>query len=167
MKREKLSIMVERGILLGIAEALNYFVLLIMPYGGAITLAPLPIIMFSIRRGVKQGFFLGILYGILYFILTNKFSLHPLSIVLDYIVPGAALSLVAIDKYNLGFLLATIVCFASHFLSGILVFSSYTGDSNSIIYSFTYNFTYVIPEMLIVFTLVILLKKFIPIFFRK
>ena len=167
MEREKLSILVEGGVLLGIAEALNYFVLLTMPYGGAITLAPLPIIIFAMRRGVKQGVFLGILYGILHFVLTIKFSFYPLSIVLDYIVPGAALCLVALGKHNLGFLLATLFRFASNFLSGVLVFASYAGDSNPIIYSLIYNFTYVISEMLIIFVLVILLKKFTPIFSRQ
>ena len=167
MERKKIAILVEGGILLGVALALNYFVILTMPYGGTITLAPLPIIIFALRRGVKQGVFLGILYGILYFILTTKYSFHPLSILLDYLVPGAALGLVALGKHNLGFLWATILCFTSSFLSGVIVFASYAGDSNPIIYSFIYNFTYVIAEMILIFVFVILLKKFTPVFSRQ
>ena len=132
-----------------------------MPYGGTVTLAPLSMIIFAMRRGVKQGVFLGILYGILHFILTNKFSFHPFSIILDYVVPGAALGLTALGKHSFGFLLATLVRFISNFLSGIFIFASYSGNINPIIYSLVYNFTYIIPEMLIIFVIVIILNRFI------
>ena len=167
MERKKIATLVEGSVLLALALVLNYFVILTMPYGGTITLAPFPIIIFAMRRGVKEGAFLGGLFGILYFLLTAKYSFHPLSILLDYIVPGAALGLVALGKHNIGFLLATTIRFASSFLSGVILFSSYAGDSNPILYSFIYNFIYIVPEMILVFLLIIPLKKFTPIFSRQ
>lgn len=164
MDRKKLSTLVEGGILLGIAEALTFFTLFTMPYGGGVTLGPLPIIVFAMRRGVKEGAFLGVLYGLLHFILTTKFSFHPLSILLDYLIPGAALGLVALGKHNIGFILTALVRFGSYFLSGIILWGSYAGDTNPILYSFIYNITYVILELFLIFIIIIILKKFTPIF---
>ncbi|KAF0091129.1 MAG: hypothetical protein FD141_918 [Fusobacteria bacterium] len=167
MDNKKIKILVEGGICLGFAIVLGLFNLFTMPQGGSISLAALPIIVFAMRNGWKSGVFVGLVYGILQLIIGPIYSVHPISIVFDYLLVGAVLGLIINDtsnfKFITRFITVFIVRFFSYVLSGVVVFASYAGDQNPIIYSLVYN-SYALVEMAIILAVILILKSFSPIF---
>ncbi len=167
MEKEKIRILVEGGISLGLAIVLGLFSIFTMPQGGSVSLAALPIVVFAMRNGWKPGVFVGLVYGILQMIIGPIYSVHPISIVFDYLLAGAILGLVINQSSDLKIFIRTSIVFIlryfSYVLSGIVVFSSYAGDQNPIIYSLLYN-TYALVEGGIIIAFILILKKFSPIF---
>jgi Predicted membrane protein len=47
----------------------------------------------------------------------------------------------------------------SHVISGVVFFSEYAGNQNPIIYSFIYNATYLVPELIISLIVLIIIWK--------
>lgn len=166
MKKD-LNILVEGGILLGISMVLTIIPLFQMPQGGDVGLGALPILIFALRRGGKKGVVLGIAYGLLYFMIGTKFTLQPLSILLDYVIPGAVLGLAGFGKFNISYFLAYGLRFLSYFASGVLIWGSYAGTTNVFVYSFIYNISYMLPEMIIIFISIYLLRRFGGKFFKS
>lgn len=162
MERNKnffsLQMIVEGGIMLALAYVLNMFKLYRMPQGGDISLAMLPIMIFAIRWGGIQGLILGILYGILKLIVDPD-VIHPAQLILDYPLPSAFVGLSGIsllkDKKDFkGYLpmmiIAYVLKFFAHYLSGLVFFPEYAPKGMSpAYYSFIYNITYLGPELLI------------------
>lgn len=167
MENKKIRLLVEGGICLGLAIVLGLFNLFTMPQGGSISLATLPIIVFAMRNGWKKGVFVGLVYGILQLIIGPIYSFHPVSIVFDYLLVGALLGLIINESSNLKLAIRFIIVFLarylSYVLSGVVVFASYAGDQNPLIYSMVYN-TYALVEMAVILGVVLILKKLSPIF---
>ncbi|MDD2371873.1 MAG: energy-coupled thiamine transporter ThiT [Firmicutes bacterium] len=167
MKNEKVKILVEGGICLGLAIVLGLFSLFTMPQGGSISLATLPIVIFSMRNGWKSGVLVGLVYGILQMIMGPIYSVHPISIICDYLLVGAILGLIIYQssnfKFIIRFFLVFILRYLSYVLSGVVVFSSYAGDQNPIIYSLVYN-SFALVEAGVVLIVILILKNFSPIF---
>jgi len=167
MEKEKIRVLVEGGLCLGLAIVLGLFSLFTMPQGGSISLAALPIVVFSMRNGWKSGAFVGLVYGILQMIIGPIYSVHPISIIFDYLLVGAILGFVINQSTDIKLLVRTALIFIlryfSYVLSGIVVFSSYAGDKNPVIYALIYN-TYALVEGSIIIAVILILKKFSPIF---
>lgn len=167
MENKKIRILVEGGICLGLAVVLGLFNLFTMPQGGSISLATLPIIVFAMRNGWKSGVFVGLVYGIIQLIIGPIYSVHLVSIIFDYLLVGAVLGLIIDESSNLKliirFFIVFLVRYLSYVLSGVVVFASYAGDQNPLIYSLVYN-TYALVEMAVIIGVVLILKKFSPIF---
>jgi thiamine transporter len=167
MENKKIRILVEGGICLGLAIVLGLFNLFTMPQGGSISLATLPIIVFAMRNGWKSGVFVGLVYGIIQLIIGPIYSVHPISIIFDYLLVGAVLGLIIDESSNMKLIMRFFIVFLtrylSYVLSGVVVFASYAGDQNPLIYSLVYN-TYALVEMAVIIGVVLILKKFSPIF---
>lgn len=167
MENKKIRVLVEGGICLGLAIVLGLFNLFTMPQGGSISLATLPIIVFAMRNGWKSGVFIGLAYGVLQLIIGPIYSVHPVSIVFDYLFVGAVLGLIINEKSNTKLILRFLIVFSARYLSyvfsGVVVFSSYAGDQNPLIYSLVYN-SYAIVEMVVILGVVLILKRFSSIF---
>lgn len=167
MENKKIRILVEGGICLGLAIVLGLFNLFTMPQGGSISLAALPIIVFAMRNGWKSGVFVGFIYGVLQLIIGPIYSVHPVSIIFDYLLVGAVLGLIINESSNMKLIARFVVVFLARYLSyvisGVVVFSSYAGDQNPLIYSLVYN-TYALVEMAVVLAVILILKSFSPIF---
>lgn len=167
MENKKIRILVEGGICLGLAIVLGFFNLFTMPQGGSISLAALPIIVFAMRNGWKSGAFVGLIYGVLQLIIGPIYSVHPVSIIFDYLLVGAVLGLIINNHNNIKFIarfaIVFIIRYFSYVLSGVIVFASYAGDQNPLIYSLAYN-TYALVEMAVVLVVILILKNFSPIF---
>lgn len=167
MENKKIRILVEGGICLGLAIVLGLFNLFTMPQGGSISIAALPIIIFAMRNGWKAGVFVGFIYGLMQFAIGPYYAFHPVSIILDYLLVGAILGLIINDKNNFKFITRFIIVFIlryfSYVLSGVVVFASFAGDQNPLIYSLVYN-TYALVEMAVVLAVILILKSFSPIF---
>lgn len=165
MKKMSTRMLVEAGIMIAFAQVLSYVKIYEFPNGGSVTAGSMiPIVIFSIRWGCKQGLLAGFVYGILQFLLGPKYSYHPLSILLDYLLPFACIGLSGLFRKNilvniLSIAIAMLSRFAFHFISGIVLWASYAGDQNVYLYSLIYNGSYMLPEFLISAVIVSLLYK--------
>ncbi|MBR1867180.1 MAG: energy-coupled thiamine transporter ThiT [Clostridia bacterium] len=152
------------GICVALSFALSYVKLFQLPQGGSITLASmLPIMLFAYAYGMKKGLLIGFIYGLLQSI-QDPFIIHPAQFLLDYPVAFAMLGLTgafsAIKglenlprvKFALGAILASVMRFISHVISGVFAFGAYAeeaGMSNHLLYSLAYN-SFVFVELAIV-----------------
>ncbi len=162
MKKTSTKMLIEASIMIALAQILSYIKVYEAPFGGSVTAGSMiPLILFSLRWGIKQGIFAGVVYGMLQFLLGGSiFSLHILSIFLDYLIAFGVLGLAGIyrnSKYGalLGTFIAISARFVSHLLSGVIVWKIYAPEGmNPWIYSSLYNITYLGPELVISLILV-------------
>ena len=153
----KTKMLVEGGLVIAMAQILSMYVIYQMPQGGAVKAANLvPLLIY------------GIAYGIVHFLLGFKFSIHYMSIVLDYILAYGAIGIAGFFggsgtvKAFFGAVYAILTRFAMSAISGVVVFGSYAPEGTSPwIYSLTYNATYMLPDMVI--NLVVLALLYVPV----
>jgi len=175
-KNTKTLILVECAIMLGLAVALSFVKIWTLPMGGSVTLlSMLPIVLISIKYGVKIGLPVAFLYAAVQFatgfwtaVVPWIVETHALftSAALDYFVPFTALCLAGFFKnkstkgWCVGIALAVAVRFLCHFVSGIVIWGQWAEDMTPVMYSLMYNGTYMLPEF--IFTLagaMVLLKS--------
>lgn len=163
----KIEEIVEGGIFIALATVLSFITIYKMPQGGSITAASMaPIIIYSIRWGVKKGLIAGAIYGLIQFFISPYF-LSPMQFLLDYIIAYGMLGIAGIGKRN-DFNLKNVLPAAglamaaralSHILAGVFFFAEYAGNQNPWVYSAIYNFSYMIPELIITTIIISLLNK--------
>ena len=174
MKNTKTKILVEAAIMVALATVLCYIRIIKLPWGGSITLlSMLPIIIFSIKHGAKQGMFASFVFSLIQFgqgVMDGLFGwgLTPAMLIacilLDYIGAYSVIGVAGVFR-NKGFtgwvsgtILAVILRYAFHVLSGIVIWHSvgsiWEGFStdNEVLYSLVYNAAYMLPEL--IFTLI-------------
>lgn len=180
MKNTKVTIMVEGAVMIALATVLSLIKVYSLPWGGSITLlSMLPIVLFSIRHGLAKGLLVSFAYSMIQLFLdlgsVLSWGLTPGTLIacffLDYILAFTAVGLSGMlrKKQLAGWLtgtaLAIVVRFAVHFISGCALWHSYGelwngfSTENTYLYSFLYNGSYMLPEL--IFTLIgafILLK---------
>jgi len=165
MRKTNLTALVEAGIMTALSYLLNLITLFQMPQGGSVSAgAMVPIIIMGIRRGPAWGVATGVATGLLQFILGKQFSLHPLSIILDYILAYAVIGLVGYFgknklKISIGIFVVVLARFACHVVSGAIVFYEYAGAQNPWIYSMIYNGTFLLPELIITLIITVTLTS--------
>ncbi|HQI17394.1 MAG TPA: energy-coupled thiamine transporter ThiT, partial [Bacillota bacterium] len=95
MKRTSTQMLAEAGVMIAAAQILSYVKIFEAPYGGSVTAGSMiPIIVFSLRWGVRYGLLAGTAYGILQFLLGGAiYSYHIISILFDYVVAFGLLGL--------------------------------------------------------------------------
>lgn len=139
------------GICVAMSFALSYVQLWKMPQGGSVTLASLlPLMVYSYIFGAKKGVFAGFIYGILQ-ALQDPWLIHPAQFLLDYPVAFSAIGVAGIFanlrpldklpqiKFALGAIVAGVLRFLSHVLSGVFAFGAYADGQNVWAYSLGYN----------------------------
>ncbi len=169
-KLSKTKILVEAAIMIAVATVLCYIRIIKLPWGGSVTLlSMLPIIIFSIKYGVRQGMFASFVFSLIQLgqgIMDGLFAwgLTPAMlaacILLDYIGAYSVIGIAGVFR-NKGFsgwiggtVLAVLLRYAVHFLSGIVIWHSvgsiWEGFSteNEVLYSLVYNGAYMLPEMI-------------------
>lgn len=150
------KVMVQVAIAIALGTVLKMFRIIQMPMGGSVTLGSMiPIIFIAYVYGPKVGYLAGLLFGIMDLLL-GAYVVHPIQLLLDYILAFGVLGAAGYFKNNviLGTFTAIGLRFLCHVISGVVFFSSYAGDQNALIYSILYNGTYLLPEAII--TMVIL-----------
>lgn len=174
MQNQRTKILVEGAAMVALATVLSYIRLFKLPWGGSVTLlSMLPIVLFSIRRGIKPGLAASFAYSLLQFgqgISDGIFGwgLTPVMLIacifLDYIGAFSVLGIAGIFRkkelpgWIAGICLAIGLRFALHFLSGVVIWHSYGAlwdgfsTESSVLYSFLYNGCYMLPEL--IFTLI-------------
>ena len=168
-KNQKVLILVEGAVMIAMATVLSFIQVFKLPWGGSITLlSMLPIALFSIKRGVKNGLIVAFLYSLIQFgqgIMDGLFGwgLTPgmliACILLDYILAFTVLGLSGLFRKTLagqiaGIALAVILRFVCHFLSGVVIWHSFGQlweafyTENTYLYSLLYNGAYMLPELI-------------------
>ncbi len=156
MERNSTKMMVEAGIMIALAQILSYVKIFEGPYGGSVTAGSMvPILIFSLRWGFKNGLLTGLAYGALQFILGPKYSYHIVSLLFDYFVAFSVLGFAGLFSNSrlgslLGSSLAIFLRFVCHVISGVVVFGAFAPETmNPLWYSTLYNASYLLPEMAI------------------
>ncbi len=157
----------ESAVMLALATVLSILPLAQLPYGGSITVASmLPIVLISYRHGLLWGTGTGLVFGIIQQLLglsnLSYFSTWQsvvAIILLDYLVAFAAAGLggafrrLPILQHNallLGSLLAAVVRYACHVISGATVWAGLSIPTEAALaYSLAYNATYMVPEAIV------------------
>ena len=174
MSKSKTKILVEGAVMVALATVLSYIRIFRLPWGGSITLlSMLPIVLFSIRRGLGAGLTVSFVFSLVQFtqgVVDGIFGwgLTPgmliACILLDYIMAFTVLGLAGIFRkkgfagWIGGIALAVVLRFVCHFLSGVVVWKSFGelwngfSTDNTFLYSFLYNGSYMLPEL--IFTLI-------------
>lgn len=169
----KTKILVEGAVMVALATVLSFIRVFKLPWGGSVTLlSMLPIVLFSIRRGIGPGLTVSFVYSLIQFaqgVMDGLFGwgLTPgmllACIFLDYIGAFFVLGIAGIFRkkglpgWICGISLSVILRFVFHFLSGVIIWHSYGelwqgfSTENTWIYSFLYNGCYMLPEL--IFTL--------------
>ncbi|MCM1091572.1 MAG: energy-coupled thiamine transporter ThiT [Butyrivibrio sp.] len=170
MQNQKTQILVEGAAMVALATVLSFIRIIRLPWGGSVTLlSMLPILIFSIRRGVKYGLAVSFLYSLIQFgqgIMDGIFGwgLTPLMLIgcifLDYIGAFSVLGVAgSFRKKGLpgqigGICLAITLRFIMHFLSGVVIWHSFGelwngfSTENTFVYSFLYNGFYMALELI-------------------
>ncbi|WP_342526164.1 energy-coupled thiamine transporter ThiT [Chryseomicrobium sp. FSL W7-1435] len=165
MRNQKVIIMIEIALLAALGFILDR-IGFGMPQGGSVTFVLVPIILIAFRRGVVAGLITGLLIGLLQLATGNvyfaplSFEIVIIQVFMDYflafMVAGFAglfrSAYLKAYKNNhqgamiravlLGSILAGVLRYIVHVLSGIFFFGEFAGDQNVILYSLVYNATY-------------------------
>lgn len=127
--------------------------LLELPNGGSIAFATLPLLALAATRGVRIGLLAGLCAGAAH-ALAGGTIVHPIQLVLDYVVSYAALAAVALTgrptraRLAVGTVLAMSLHLAAMVVSGVVFFAPVVGDG-AFAYSLGYNAATVVPELVI------------------
>jgi len=183
-KSTNVRTLVEGAMLIALATILSYIKLFELPYGGSITLEMLPLVIMGLRNGTKWGCLTGFVHGLLQMIIGFSNVLYCATllsqigcILLDYLLAFTVLGLAPVfvgicgkNKklgYVVGSVIAGLLRFACSFLSGWLLWGSYAPEGTGpVIYSLTYNGSYMIPDIIILAVVVAILAATAPKIFR-
>ena len=158
--------LVECAMMVAIASVLSMIKLVDLPYGGSVTIASmLPIIIIAYRHGLGWG--LG--GGLVYAVIQQLLGLNTLSyftswksilaiILLDYIIAFTVIGLAGVFRRMknqsaalvCGAILAGVLRYICHVISGATVWAGLSiPDEAALLYSFAYNATYMLPEIIV------------------
>lgn len=158
------------GITVALSFALSYVKLFELPQGGSVTFASLlPIMLFAYAYGPKKGVLVCFLYGVLQ-AMQDPYIIHPAQFLLDYPIAfsmvgfaGVFANVKGLDKapqlkFALGAIVAGLLRFVSHVLSGVFAFSSSALDAGQEVwaYSLAYN-SFVFVDLVLVIVAGVLL----------
>lgn len=174
-KKNLTLVLVESALMVAFATVLSLIKLLEMPYGGSITLASmLPVLIIAYRHGVGAG----LLAGLTYSAIQQLLGLNILSyfttwqsiiavILLDYIVAFTVVGLGGIFKGRIGLsslsrdkrqstelvvgmIFVCVLRYICHTIGGATVWAGLSIPTEAaLIYSISYNATYMLPETII------------------
>ena len=160
------------GVAISLALALSFIKVTPVQYGGSITLASFaPLLIYAYYFGFAKALACGLIFGLLQFI-QDPYILTPATFMLDYLLAFASISIMGLfSKFKLnaktivlGTTTSILFRFLMHFISGILYFNhgsiwvNLPADS-AVAYSLLYQTVYLIPDLIICLTAMLLLHK--------
>ena len=165
--KTSLLTLTECSLMIALATVLSVFKLFEMPYGGSITLASfVPIVLIAYRHGAKCGLGTAAVAAIIQMLLglknfsyfTTWQSIVALAL-FDYVIAFAVFGLAGIFRRPLknqalaittGGFFACVLRYICHVISGATVWAGLSIPTEAaLLYSFSYNATYMIPETII------------------
>ncbi len=182
--------LVETAVLLGIGTVLSLeFLSLSAPWmmGGSVTLGSmLTVVIIAHRYGTRWGIFASLVYALLQMVLGLKNvgyapnAITAVAIILfDYLIAYGVLGLSALftDRFKnrltgicVGIGLTFFLRFVSHFISGWIVWDALWPNDrgmSSMVYSFVYNGSYMLPETLIAIGITVLTYPMLRRFWQR
>ncbi len=167
MKKTKVLALTECGVMVALATVLSLFQLGSFPTGGSITLASmLPIVVVAYRHGIAWGVgaaftasLAQMLLGLSAFSYVTTWQSILAVAFLDYVIAFAVYGLAGIFRKLFkkqyiamltGAVFAGFLRYVCHVISGATVWAGLSiPDSAALLYSLSYNATYMIPDTLI------------------
>ena len=141
---------------------LSYIKLYSMPLGGSVTLASmLPLLWYSNKFGMRNGFIAGAAYGLLQLIQKPEIY-HWVQVLLDYPLAFMMLGLAgSVKNLQLGSILGVAGRWICHIISGAVLFGEWMpeGWSNAWVYSAAYNGAYLLVDLILCIVLSFVLAK--------
>ena len=183
MKKTKVLALTECGVMVALASILSLIQLGSLPTGGSITLASmLPIAVVAYRHGIKWGLgsafaasLVQMLLGLSAFSYVTTWQSVLAVALFDYVFAFAAYGISgifrrALQKQNIaltaGVVLAGFLRYVCHVISGATVWAGLSIPSSAaLLYSLSYNATYMIPDTLILAVVTAYVASFID--FRR
>ena len=171
MKDTNLRAVIEGGVFVAIAQVLSMIKLWEMPWGGSVTLAMVPILLYAVRFGTGRGLAAGFVFGVLQFLFDGGFAIGWQSILGDYVVAFTALGLAGLchgkrGDIFVGTLVGGLARFLVHYVVGATVWAEYMPDEffgmtmhSPWFYSLLYNLAYMLPNIVICLVVFALLSK--------
>ncbi len=162
MKKNNVYRLTTTAVLLALGTALSFVKIYELPLGGAVTLlSMLPICLISLFYGTAYAVLPCVLYGAIQMCVGGIFGwgLTPTvlvgGIVFDYLLAFGVLCLAGLFRNRgtagaiLGTVLALVLRFVCHYVSGCIFFRSFDIYNNPYIYSLVYNGSYMLPELVL------------------
>ena len=173
MKNSKLTLraLTEGAVFVAAAQVLSMIKLWEMPWGGSVTLAMVPILLYAVRWGLTPGLLAAFVFGVLQFTFDGGFAIGWQSIVGDYLLAFGVLGLAGLahGKKNgifTGTLIGGFARFLVHYVVGATVWAEYMPDKffgmtmhSPWFYSCLYNLAYMLPNVVICLVVFALLNK--------
>ena len=171
--------MIECSMMIALSTVFSLVKIVDMPYGGSVTIASmLPIVIAAYRHGFLWGLGTALTNSVIQLLLgINNLSYFSTwqsilaIILLDYVVAFGVFALSGLfrkveKRQNLAFLygilLASVLRYACHVISGATVWAGLSIPTNAaLIYSLSYNATYMIPETIVLIATGVYLTSFI------
>ncbi|MCL1828221.1 MAG: energy-coupled thiamine transporter ThiT [Oscillospiraceae bacterium] len=159
MKNMKVRALCEGAIMVALAQILEYIKLYQLPYGGSVTFAMIPLVLFAVRWGLSRGLIAGVALGLLQLALDGAYAYTWQSMILDYLLAYAALGFAGLFKGRksgvfCGAFVGALARYAVHVLSGVYVWAAYMPEvflglpmGSAWIYSPLYNAVYMGPNL--------------------
>ena len=165
-KHETVRALCEGAVSLALAVVLSYLEFDIGAQGGSISFTMVPLIVYVLRRGPAYGFSATLAFGLIKFMLGGEIIAWQ-SIVFDYLLAYGVLGIAFVALYIkrcsnavkaiVGTLIACVVRFFIHFLSGVTIYAEWMPEeflgmtmSNVAVYSILYNGLYMLPSTICV-----------------
>ncbi|MCR4717208.1 MAG: energy-coupled thiamine transporter ThiT [Lachnospiraceae bacterium] len=179
-RNQNLVAMVECALFVAAAVVLDFITIFELPNGGSLKFVMIPLIIFALRRGFKWGTVSGILYLVIAIILGREGIFYPGStatvivvcILFDYVLAYSTIGLAPVfaklfKNRMLGVgasaFLVCLVRFLSHFISGTTIWGDFSnGAGGAILFSITYNGSYMLPIAVVSAVVMVLIYKFAP-----
>ena len=141
----------------------------VFPSGGSIGIAMIAVLVIAYRRGLWPALLTGLIMGLLD-VATSAYILHPVQMILDYIIPYALVGFAALlkpffDRYEdkksrilwiiAGAVVGGLLKFLSHYLAGIFFWTKSSDFAwgletmNLYLYCFIYNIAFIGPSIVL------------------
>lgn len=166
MKRNVIA-MTECAVMIALSTVLSIVKIAELPYGGSITFASmLPIVIAVFRHGGKWGLGVSLVNATVQMLLGLKNFSYFTSVssfialaVFDYILAFSVFALSGVFKKRIrkqnvamlcGVLLASVLRYGCHVIAGATIWAGLSIPTEAaLIYSFSYNATYMLPETIV------------------
>ncbi len=158
----------EGAIFIALAEILSFLPFYRFPWGGAIDLSMLPVIIGCVRWGFGPGMMMATAHGILQTLFEGGIAIGWQSILGDFLIAYMVLGIAGVcrGKFVPGTILSCTARFLVHYVVGATVWAEYMPETffgmtmtTPWFYSALYNGAYMLPDMLLVLIAGVLLLK--------
>lgn len=160
--KKQVKILTVSAIMIALSTVLSFLKVYDLPLGGSITVfSMVPVCMIGIMYGVKKAILPCVLYGAIQMAIGGVFGwgLTPTiligCILFDYLIAFGVLCFSGAFRKKgyvgiiMGIVLACVLRFASHLVSGFVLFKNFDVFNNPYIYSIAYNGSYMLPELIL------------------